>query len=319
MLEIIKKLLSGLEKTKKDILGKLNNVFKSFGSIDDDLFDELEFVLISCDLGVYVTQDLINSLKIEAKEKKIREPEALLSLLKSKLKPMLDDPLHTDIFQSNEKKKIILVIGVNGVGKTTSVAKIANIYKKRGFKPIIAAADTFRAAAIEQLQIWADRAGVKMIRQNEGADPSSVIFDAIMHMKKHNDDVLICDTAGRLHNKKNLMNELKKIYMTIEKNSSDTQVYTLLVIDASTGQNGVSQAKLFKEAANADGIILTKLDGTAKGGIVFPISYEINIPVKFVGVGEQIDDFEVFDADEFVDAMFNDNMTGDINDQKRIQ
>lgn len=318
MVIIIKKLFVGLEKTKKDILGKINSVIKSFKSIDDDLFEELEFVLISCDLGVYVSQNVITSLKNEAKAKKIREPEALIALLKSNLKTMLADPENTDIFKKNEQKKIILVVGVNGVGKTTSVAKIANVYKQRGYRPIIAAADTFRAAAVDQLQIWADRAGVKMISQNEGADPSSVIYDAVAHMKRHDNDVLICDTAGRLHNKKNLMNELKKIYTTIEKNSSDTQIYTLLVIDASTGQNGVSQAKLFKEAASADGIVLTKIDGTAKGGIVFPISYELGIPVKFVGVGEKIDDFEVFDPDEFINAMFNTNMTGDIYDQKRV-
>jgi len=301
---IFKGLIKGIEKTKKQVTGRIFEIVRSLGRIDEDLFDELEDILITSDIGVKVTEEILDHLRTEAKKERIRDTSVLIGILKSKLKDILKDGSNNDIFKRTDRKKIILVVGVNGVGKTTSIGKIAYLYSKRGFDPLIAAADTFRAAAVEQLQIWADRAGCGIIRQDEGADPSSVIFDAISYMKKHGNDVLLCDTAGRLHNKKNLMNELKKVYTTIEKNSDDAAVYTLLVIDASTGQNGVNQAALFKEVSNVDGVILTKIDGTARGGIIFPIAHEIGIPVMFIGVGEKIDDLDTFDPDDFVDALF---------------
>ena len=302
---IIKGLFKGLEKTKKEISEKIYSLVKTFKIIDEDLFEELEDILILSDLGITVTKDILDYLREEAKKNKIKDPDKLIDLLKDRLKYMLSDTNNIDIFKSSNRKKIILIVGVNGVGKTTSIGKIAKIFNNNGFKPVIAAADTYRAAAIDQLQIWADRADTKMIKQKEGADPSSVIFDAIVYMKNHDSNVLLCDTAGRLHNKKNLMNELKKIYTTIEKNTKDIDIYTFLVIDASTGQNGVNQARLFKDASNVNGIILTKIDGTAKGGIVFPITYEVKISVKFIGFGEKIDDFDVFDPTDFVDTLFN--------------
>jgi fused signal recognition particle receptor len=301
---IFKGLIKGLEKTKKQVTSRIFDIVKSLRTIDEDFFEELEDILITSDIGVKVTGEILDHLRMEAKKEKIKDTTMLIDILKSKLKDILKDGCADDILERTEIKKIILVVGVNGVGKTTSIGKIAYLFKKKGFDPLIAAADTFRAAAVDQLQIWANRADCEIIRQAEGADPSSVIYDAISYMKKHGNDVLLCDTAGRLHNKKNLMNELKKVYSTIEKNAADTKIYTLLVIDASTGQNGVNQAALFKEACNVDGVILTKIDGTARGGIIFPIAHEIDIPVLFIGVGEKIDDLDTFDPDDFVDALF---------------
>ena len=304
-MRFFEKLKDSLSKTKHEITDRLNEVIKKFKIIDEDFFDELEEILITSDLGFDTSEFILDNLRKKAKEDKIKDSKELISILKQNLKDILKSADHIKIFDKEDKKKVLLVVGVNGVGKTTSIGKIANLYRNKEINCVIAAADTFRAGAIDQLQIWADRANVKMIRQNEGSDPSAVIFDAISYAKKHDSEVLICDTAGRLHNKKNLMNELEKIYRTIRKNYSEAKVYTMLVIDASTGQNGVSQAKLFKEVVDVDGIILTKIDGTAKGGIVFSISNELNIPVKFIGVGEKIDDLEAFIADDFVNALFD--------------
>jgi fused signal recognition particle receptor len=301
---IFKGLFKGLEKTKKQITERIYEAAKSLKSIDEDFFDELEEILISADLGTAVTTEILDHLREEAKKGKIKDHDSLISILKTKLGYMLADRSGTDIFKKDQRKKIVLIVGVNGTGKTTSIGKLAYLCRKNGMKPLIAAADTFRAAAIDQLQIWADRSEVKMIKQAEGADPSSIIFDAIAYMNRHDDDILLCDTAGRLHNKKNLMNELKKIYATINKNAVDSDIFTLLVIDASTGQNGVSQARVFREAANVDGIILTKIDGTAKGGIIFPIAYEIGIPVLFIGMGEKIEDLDIFSHGQFIDELF---------------
>jgi fused signal recognition particle receptor len=301
---IIKGFFKGLEKTRKEITGRIYEMTKNFRIIDEDFFDGLEEILISGDLGIAVTDEILGHLREEAKAGRIKDKDTLITLLKTRLLQMLSGISGPEIFDMDGRKKIILVVGVNGTGKTTSIGKIAGMCIKKGMKPLIAAADTFRAAAIDQLQIWADRTDVKMINQAEGADPSSVIYDAITYMKSHGNDILLCDTAGRLHNKKNLMNELKKIYATINKNASDADIYTLLVIDASTGQNGVNQARLFKEAANVDGIILTKIDGTAKGGIIFPIAYEIGIPVLFVGMGEKVGDIDIFEPQTFIDELF---------------
>ncbi len=296
------KLKESLSKTRESINEKFENVVKSFVKIDDDLFDELEEMLIMSDVGVNTSVYIVDELRNAAKEKRLTDSGELREELRTIL---------TDILQVDEEEKlalsgkpaVIMVIGVNGVGKTTSIGKIANMYKKEGKNVIIAAADTFRAAAIEQLEVWADRAGVNIIKQSEGSDPAAVIFDAINAAKARGADVLLCDTAGRLHNKKNLMEELKKIYRILNRELPDSSKEVLLVLDATTGQNAVEQARLFKDAADITGIVLTKLDGTAKGGIVFAIKNDYNIPVKLVGLGEGIDDIAEFSAEEFVDAI----------------
>jgi len=302
---ILEKLSKSLSKTRKQISGRINDILKTFVSIDDALYEELETVLITADLGVAVTEKIISNLRHEAKLKKIKSPDEIIVLLKAKLDDMLNIEADNSMFERSGKRKVVLIVGVNGVGKTTSIGKIAYMYKQKGFMPVIAAADTFRAAAADQLQIWADRADVRIIRQSEGADPSAVIYDAIMYLKSHENDVLLCDTAGRLHNRKNLMSELGKIRSIIDKNAHGMEIFTLLVIDAATGQNAVSQAEIFKEAVKADGIILTKIDGTAKGGVIFPVIHETGIPVKLIGVGEKIDDLEEFDHKLFIEALFS--------------
>lgn len=296
------RLKEGLSKTRKGITQKIDQVLVSFGKIDDELFEELEEALITSDIGVDTALKIIQGVKRKVKESKVIDPLRVKELIKAELLEMLgseDSKLNIE-----PAPAIIMVIGVNGVGKTTSIGKIAASLKKDGKKVILAAADTFRAAAIDQLQIWADRVGVELIRQGEGSDPASVIYDAIQAAKARRADVLICDTAGRLHTKKNLMEELKKISRIIEREMPDARRENLLVLDSTTGQNAVSQAKTFSEAAELTGIVLTKLDGTAKGGIVISIKSELNIPVKLIGVGEQIDDLQLFNSKDFVEALF---------------
>ena len=295
------KLKNGLMKTKNAIVGKIDNLFKSFHKIDEDLFDELEELLISADLGVQTTEEILDNLRDAVKDGRLKEPSEIKTLLFENLKEMLGEhePLHL-----TTKPSVILVIGVNGVGKTTSIGKIAAELKSQKKRVVVAAADTFRAAAAEQLAVWCDRAGVDLVRQGAGADPASVVYDAISAAKSRSADVLIIDTAGRLHNKKNLMDELAKINRVIGRELPDADRETLLVLDATTGQNAVIQAKEFKGAADITGLVLTKLDGTAKGGIIFSIKRELGIPVKFIGVGEQIEDMKPFNAEEFAGALF---------------
>ena len=296
------KFRKGLEKTRIQIAERTTDVMKIFKKVDEALFDELEEVLIMSDVGFETSSDIIERLRQKAREERITESEDL----KSALQEIISDILGEDEeeFEIRTSPAVILVIGVNGVGKTTSIAKLAHLYKEQGKKVILAAADTFRAAAIDQLQIWADRVGVDIIKQQEGSDPASVVYDAISATKARNADVLICDTAGRLHNKKNLMEELSKIHKIIDRELPDAQKESFLVLDATTGQNALSQAKNFGEVSDVTGIVLTKLDGTAKGGIVIAIKAEQNIPVRFIGVGEQMDDLQPFSSKEFAEAMF---------------
>lgn len=296
------KLKKGLEKTKNAIIKPFSNLFKMLRSVDEDLLEELEEILVCADVGAVTTDEILTSLREQIKENKIKDSEEVKTALKDIMLEMIGEG--GEITFSKEMT-VILVIGVNGVGKTTSIGKISASLKRQGKKVVVAAADTFRAAAIDQLAVWTDRAGVELIKHTEGSDPAAVVFDAINAAKKRNADVLIVDTAGRLHNKKNLMNELAKIDRVITRELPNSIRETLLVLDSTTGQNAVNQAKEFKNAADITGIVLTKLDGTAKGGIVFSIKKELNIPVKFIGVGEKIDDMEKFDAKEFIDALFD--------------
>lgn len=296
------KLKDGLFKTRRNITDKINDVLSSFRSVDEELFEELEEILITSDVGVSTTMKILDNVRERVRSENIKEPAGVKELLKQEILSIMGDNGE----KAGEKyPEIILVIGVNGVGKTTSIGKIASRLKKSGKKVIIAAADTFRAAAIDQLEVWGSRAGVEVVKHQEGADPAAVIFDAINSTKSKKADVLICDTAGRLHNKKNLMEELKKISRVIEREFPEAHRETLLVLDATTGQNAISQAKLFKEVADISGLILTKLDGTAKGGIVIAIKSELDIPVKLIGVGEKVNDLQDFIAEEFVDALFS--------------
>lgn len=295
------KIAEGLKKTKDSLMGKIDQVLTSFGKVDEELFEELEETLIMADVGTVTATHICDELQKRVKAEAVTDVTAVRSLLKEIIAEMLSGNSELDL---STKPSIILVIGVNGVGKTTTIGKMANNLKKDGKKVLLAAADTFRAAAIEQLEIWADRAGVELVKHGEGADPAAVVFDAINAGKARNADVIICDTAGRLHNKKNLMDELAKISRVIDREAPGCARETLLVLDATTGQNALNQAKLFKEAAGLDGIVLTKLDGTARGGVVIGIKEELNIPIKYIGVGEQIDDLRPFNSKEFVDALF---------------
>ena len=299
---IFSKLKQSLTKTKESISEKFDNVIKVFKKVDEELFEELEEQLIMADVGVNTSMEITERLREAAKEKKIVDSYALKGELNSIMRDILTEGTDCKIPREG-KPAVIMVIGVNGVGKTTSIGKIANMYAKQGKKVIVAAADTFRAAAIEQLEIWAQRAGVDIIKHQDGSDPASVIFDAVNAAKARGADLVLCDTAGRLHNKKNLMDELKKIYRILDRELPDSSKEVLLVLDATTGQNAVQQAIQFKEAADITGIMLTKLDGTAKGGIVLAIKNDYDIPVKLVGVGEGVDDIEEFDPIEFVDAI----------------
>lgn len=295
------KLKNGLKNTKDALSGKIQGVINSFTKIDEDFFEELEETLILSDIGAVTSANICESLRKEVKRTGATDPNEVKGLLKNIIAEILegDNTLNLDT-----KPTVILVIGVNGAGKTTTIGKLSHNLKASGKKVVVAAADTFRAAAIEQLQVWTDRAGVDIIKHAEGADPAAVVFDALQAGKARNADVIICDTAGRLHNKKNLMDELKKIARIIDNNLPDSRVETLLVLDATTGQNAVNQARLFKETAEITGIVLTKLDGTAKGGIIIPIKEELDIPVKLVGVGEKIDDLQDFIPADYVEALF---------------
>lgn len=298
------KIKEGLKKTKDSVFGQVHELFKNMRKVDEELLEELEELLIMADVGYASSEKIISELRNELKEQKIQGGDEALEVLKKILVKAIgeDEGLHLDTAPS-----VILVIGVNGVGKTTTIAKLSAQLKAEGKKVILAAADTFRAGAIDQLQVWADRVGVDLIKQGEGADPAAVVFDAVSAAKKRNADVLIVDTAGRLHNKKNLMDELSKINRILDRELPDASRENLLVIDATTGQNAVNQAKEFKNTAQITGLVLTKLDGTAKGGIVFSVKEELDIPVKFVGVGEKIDDLQPFEAKSFVEALFDRN------------
>ena len=295
------KLKNGLNKTKTSFDDKINNVFKNFRKVDENFLDELEEVLIMSDIGMDTSIKIISSLREKIKKEKIQDEEDVKQALREEMQKILDV---TDIeLHLNTKPSVILVVGVNGVGKTTSIGKMANRLAKDGKKVVVAAADTFRAAAVEQLEIWAKRAGADIVKRDEGVDPASVVFDAIKKTKENGADVLIVDTAGRLHNKKYLMDELNKIQKVINKEMPDADKEVLLVIDGTTGQNAISQVKAFKQETDITGIVLTKLDGTAKGGVVIGIVEETKIPVKFIGVGEQIDDMEIFNSEDFVKAI----------------
>ncbi len=296
------KLKNGLAKTKQNVSQKLDSVLKAFGKIDEDLFEELEEALIEADLGVETTMEIIEELRERTKAGKLKEPEQIRQSLQEIITEMMsqaDAEIH-----AQTKPSVILMIGVNGVGKTTTTAKLANNFKNQGKKVILGAADTFRAAAAEQLTTWAERIGVDIIKQGQGADPAAVVFDTISAAKARGCDVIICDTAGRLHNKVNLLNELGKIYKVIQTQLPDADTEVLLVLDATTGQNAVHQAKEFQKVADITGVVLTKLDGSAKGGIVVPIQHELKLPVKLVGVGEGADDLQPFVAADFVKALF---------------
>jgi len=295
------KLKEGLSKTKQNFTEQLEGIIFQHKKIDDDFLDELEEILITSDMGVETTMDIIEYIKEETKKRKLEDTLEIKNVIKEYLVNVLKENETND---ETDKQRVILIVGVNGVGKTTSIGKIAYRLKQSGSKVIVAAADTFRAAAVEQLKEWCGRAGVDIIASEQGSDPGAVIFDAIHAAKARKSDILICDTAGRLHNKKNLMNELSKIFKILDKEFSEAHIDVYLVIDATTGQNGIVQAKLFKETCNINGLILTKLDGTAKGGIAFPIVNELKIPIKYIGVGEQIDDLQDFNAQDFVNAIF---------------
>ena len=297
------RLKEGLNKTRNNIVHGIDSVFSGFSAIDDEFYEELEEILIMGDIGVNATSNILDRLKQQVKEQHIKEPSACKQLLIDSIKEQMQ--VGETAYDFEKKQSVILVIGVNGVGKTTSVGKLAGMLKEEGRKVLIAAADTFRAAAGEQLAGWANRAGVDMIGGAEGSDPASVVFDAVNAAKARHVDVLLCDTAGRLHNKKNLMEELKKINRIIDKEYPDAYRETLVVLDGTTGQNALAQAKQFMEVADITGIILTKLDGTAKGGIAVAIQSELGIPVKYIGIGEKIDDLQKFDANDFVNALFH--------------
>ena len=295
------KLKNGLSKTKNSFDEKINNVFSNFRKVDEELVEELEEALIMSDVGAQTSAKIISNLRDRIKKEKIENEEDVRNALREEIKAILDEV--DNGLKLATHPSVILVVGVNGVGKTTSIGKIANRLKQDGKKVVIAAADTFRAAAVEQLEIWANRAGCNIVKKEEGTDPASVVFDAIQITKQKNADVLICDTAGRLHNKKYLMDELVKIKKVIDKELPESSKEVLMVLDATTGQNAISQVKAFKETVDINGLILTKLDGTAKGGVVVGIVAENQMPVKFVGVGEQIDDMEIFNSTDFVNAL----------------
>lgn len=295
------KLKQGLSKTKSSIDEKLNNVFSNFRKVDEELLDELEEALIMSDVGVETSNKIIINLRNKIKKEKIEDEQAVKQALRDEIKNVLEEVDNT--LKLETTPSVILVVGVNGVGKTTSIGKIANRLKQDGKKVVVAAADTFRAAAVEQLEIWANRAGCDIVKREEGTDPAAVVYDAVKIAKEKQADVLICDTAGRLHNKKYLMDELVKIKKVIDKELPEASKEVLMVLDATTGQNAISQVTAFKETVNITGLVLTKLDGTAKGGVVIGIVAENKVPVKFIGIGEQIDDMEIFNSNDFVNAL----------------
>ena len=297
-----RRLVSGLTKTRDNIVSGMDSIFHGFSKIDEDFYEELEEILIMGDLGVHATMEILDDLRRKVKEEHIREPLACRQLLIYSIKEQMD--VGETAYEFENRTSVVFVIGVNGVGKTTTIGKLAGKLKQQGKRVVIAAADTFRAAAGEQLREWANRAGVDMIGGQEGADPASIVYDAVAAARARKADVLLCDTAGRLHNKKNLMEELKKINRVIDREYPEAYRETLVVLDATTGQNALAQAREFNEAAEITGVILTKMDGTAKGGIAVAIQAELGIPVKYIGVGETIDDLQKFDSEEFVNALF---------------
>ena len=309
-MNIFSKIAEGVRKTKDSMMSKIGALFGAHKQLDDDFFDELEEVLITCDIGVETSLSIVEKLRAAVKSKKLTTPDETRAELKNIIEEMLGEDKKID---TSTTPSVILVIGVNGAGKTTTIGKLAAKYKNDGKKVLVAAADTFRAAAIEQLQIWTERAGVDIVKHAEGSDPAAVVFDAVTAAKARGTDVLICDTAGRLHNKKNLMDELRKISRIIHEQGEGCSLETLLVLDATTGQNAVNQAKLFSEVADITGIVLTKLDGTAKGGIIISIHNELGIPVKLIGVGEKLDDLQEFNAHDFAEALFDNETDFDYN------
>ena len=298
---LFSKIKEGLRKTKESMISGMQRVVNSFTKIDEDLFEQLEETMIMSDMGVETSVEICEKLRKRVKERGVTDPGKIMELIQEIISEMMGEDVALDL---STTPSIILVIGVNGAGKTTTIGKLCHQYKQQGKKVLVAAADTFRAAAIDQLEVWTRRAGVDLVKHAEGSDPAAVVFDAVTAAKARKTDVLICDTAGRLHNKKNLMEELRKINRIISQQAEGCAVETLLVLDATTGQNAVNQARLFNEVADITGIVLTKLDGTAKGGIVISIKNELGIPVKLIGVGEQIDDLQPFDSRSFVTALF---------------
>ena len=296
------RLKNGLSKTRKGITEKVDQIISQYQGIDEDLYEEIEEVLITSDIGVDTTLEIIDIMKDRARKEKIYQAKDLRGLLKDIILSILDDEENSE--ENIKEPSVYLIIGVNGVGKTTTIGKLAAKFKSQGKSVLLAAGDTFRAAAVEQLSIWAEKAGVELVKHQQGSDPAAVIYDSIQAAKARNIDILICDTAGRLHNKKNLMNELAKINKVINSEYQDDKKCTLLVLDATTGQNAISQAKLFSEVARIDALALTKLDGTSKGGVILAIKKQLNIPVHYVGVGEGIDDLQDFNAKDFVNALF---------------
>ncbi len=299
---VFARLLQGLAKTKNNIIGRIDGILKSYTKIDEDLLEELEEVLITADIGMNTTLEIIDKLRDMIKERGVKDPIEVKNLLKEIIRDILSEGDNT--LKIEPSPAIIVMVGVNGVGKTTTIGKLAQKYKNENKKVLLAAADTFRAAASEQLEVWSKRVGVEIVKHQEGADPGAVIFDSIQASKARGVDLLICDTAGRLHNKTNLMNELGKIFKIIDREYPEAKKEVLLVVDATTGQNAVVQAKTFKEAADITGIVLTKLDGTAKGGVVLAVKSEVDVPVKFIGVGERTEDLQIFDPESFTNAIF---------------
>lgn len=297
------KLFGGLSKTRKEMSDKIDGLLSMYKKIDEELFEDLEEVLVTADVGVNTTMELIDRLRNRVKKEKVVDPSEVKELLKDEIKILMRESVTDNSLKLEPSPAVLLVVGVNGVGKTTTIGKLAYSFKKQGKKVLMAAGDTFRAAAIEQLEEWSNRSGVEIISHSEGADPAAVIFDGIHAAKARKTDILICDTAGRLHNKSNLMNELNKIFRIVEREYGDATKEILLVLDATTGQNAINQAKVFKEVANITGVALTKLDGTAKGGVVIALQAELGLPVKLVGVGEGINDLQPFNPDDFIDAI----------------
>ena len=302
---LFEKLKNGLTKTRNDMSNKIEDILNSYKKVDEELFEDLEEALVTADVGAATTMEIIDRLKDRIKKEKVNDPLTVKELLKDEIKILMKESVSDNTLKLDPLPAVILVVGVNGVGKTTTIGKLSHSFKEEGKKVLIAAGDTFRAAAIEQLEEWANRSKAEIIAHTEGADPAAVVFDGIQAAKARKSDILICDTAGRLHNKSNLMNELNKIFRVVDREYPDATKEVLLVLDATTGQNAINQAKVFKEVANLTGVALTKLDGTAKGGVIIALQSELNLPVKLVGVGEGIDDLQPFIVDDFVEAIFD--------------
>ena len=301
---LLSRLKNGLSRTRKDMSNKIEDIISGYKGVEDELFDDLEDILVSADVGVSPTMMIIDRLKERVREERVTDPNMINNLLKDEIKKLMIESVPTNELDLLPHPSVLLVVGVNGVGKTTTIGKLAYGFNRDGKKVLIAAGDTFRAAAIEQLEEWSNRAGADIISHTEGADPAAVIFDGIQAAKARKSDILICDTAGRLHNKSNLMNELNKIFRVVDREYGEAKKEILLVLDATTGQNAISQAKVFKEVANVTGVALTKLDGTAKGGVAIALQTELKLPIKMIGVGEQVEDLQPFNVESFIDAIF---------------